>query len=217
MSAPYGWYYEGGTVQDDDGNAWELLQRAVEQAIDDDRLHALMFGPMRELSIDELLDSDDIVSLCDDDEYDDGLQAWRIADLVSERAGERIEDNRARLTYSDDDAQKSLVELLARYADRELAAPHVVEWASDNIEIEMTRYCDGSAPFPIVYVEGEWIFGGGEIDREDVGAIITYTTEPSPETGHVGWCWWALGKMGDAPKLEQARLAAEAVIASVIK
>ena len=24
-------------------------------------------------------------------------------------------------------------------------------------------------------------------------AVVTYSEEPSPETGHVGWMWWALG------------------------
>lgn len=35
---------------------------------------------------------------------------------------------------------------------------------------------------------------------------------PSPETGHVGWCWWAMGSMGDAPSYEAARDAAVAEI-----
>lgn len=40
-------------------------------------------------------------------------------------------------------------------------------------------------------------------------AVITYAVEPSPETGHVGWCWWANGRMGDAPNYAAARAAAE--------
>lgn len=48
-------------------------------------------------------------------------------------------------------------------------------------------------------------------------AVITYDSEePSPETGHVGWCWWALGKMGDAPTREAACAAAEAEITRAI-
>ena len=31
-------------------------------------------------------------------------------------------------------------------------------------------------------------------------------------TGHVGWCWWARGSMGDAPSYEAARDAAVAEI-----
>jgi hypothetical protein len=33
------------------------------------------------------------------------------------------------------------------------------------------------------------------------GAVAN-SEEPSPETGHVGWMWWALGAMGDAPTYE---------------
>ena len=39
-------------------------------------------------------------------------------------------------------------------------------------------------------------------------AVITYTDEPSPETGDVGWCWWADG--WGAPTYEDACRAAEA-------
>ena len=53
----------------------------------------------------------------------------------------------------------------------------------------------------------------GEIEAGRVSkAVITYTDEPSPETGHVGWCWWAMGSMGDAPSYEAARDAAVAEI-----
>lgn len=44
-------------------------------------------------------------------------------------------------------------------------------------------------------------------------ALVTYATEPSPETGHVGWYWWALGKMGEAPTYEAAKAAAQASLA----
>lgn len=43
-------------------------------------------------------------------------------------------------------------------------------------------------------------------------AVITYASEPSPETGHVGWYWWALGKMGEAKTYAEAKLAAEAAV-----
>jgi len=47
-----------------------------------------------------------------------------------------------------------------------------------------------------------------------VSAVITYTDEPSPETGDVGWCWWADGSMGCAPTYDAACRAAEAAIAN---
>jgi hypothetical protein len=62
-------------------------------------------------------------------------------------------------------------------------------------------------PIPIVWIEGEWIFGSSGEDEE--AAVITYATEPSPETGHVGWCWWALGKIGSSKTLKEAMAYAE--------
>lgn len=46
-------------------------------------------------------------------------------------------------------------------------------------------------------------------------AVITYAEQESPETGHVGWCWWADGRMGDAETYEAAKAAAEAVLRKV--
>lgn len=59
------------------------------------------------------------------------------------------------------------------------------------------------------YQEGEWVEGGEE--REGA-AFVVYCSEPSPETGHEGWCWWACGKMGEAASLDAAKAAAEAVV-----
>lgn len=59
-------------------------------------------------------------------------------------------------------------------------------------------------PAPTEWVEGEWTYPNTEPDADlEPVAIITYVREPSPETGHVGWCWWALGKMGDALTVER--------------
>lgn len=64
------------------------------------------------------------------------------------------------------------------------------------------------AEVPTEFVEGEWRWPTA--DGAEPAAVITYTTEPSPETGHVGWCWWALGQMGDALTYDAACRAAEA-------
>jgi hypothetical protein len=65
---------------------------------------------------------------------------------------------------------------------------------------------DGTLPSE--YFDGAW-----RVPSEaEPHAIVTYAIEPSPETGHVGWCWWALGKMGEAPSYEDAKLCAEAVM-----
>ena len=71
--------------------------------------------------------------------------------------------------------------------------------------------CDMFSPGkPTEFFEGEWHFP--KADGPEPWAVITYTEEPSPETGHVGWCWWAMGSMGDAPSYEAARDAAVAEI-----
>ena len=64
-------------------------------------------------------------------------------------------------------------------------------------------------PLPAELIDGEWECGGSEGEPD---ASVTYTEEPYPETGHVGWCWWAHGKMGDAESLVGAMGAAEAAL-----
>lgn len=59
------------------------------------------------------------------------------------------------------------------------------------------------------YFEGEWIVPS-DPNGPEPWAVVTYTEEPSPETGHVGWMWWALGDMGEAESYEQACQAAVA-------
>ena len=67
---------------------------------------------------------------------------------------------------------------------------------------------------PTEMVEGEWRFPAA--DGAEPSAVISFTTEPSPETGHVGWLWWALGRMGEATSYEAARKAAEETVQRVI-
>jgi hypothetical protein len=59
---------------------------------------------------------------------------------------------------------------------------------------------------PTEYVGGAWRWPSD--DEPD--ALVTFAAEPDPETGHVGWCWWARGKMGDAVSYLEARQKAEA-------
>ena len=62
---------------------------------------------------------------------------------------------------------------------------------------------------PTELIDGEW-----QTPRHGIvpSAVITYAEEPSPETGHVGWCWWANGRMGEAATYEEARSKAEEAI-----
>jgi hypothetical protein len=64
---------------------------------------------------------------------------------------------------------------------------------------------------PTEFVDGRWHFPTHDSVPE---AVVAYATEPSPETGHVGWCWWALGDMGEAPTYESACAAAVASLAN---
>lgn len=66
---------------------------------------------------------------------------------------------------------------------------------------------------PTEWVEGEWVLSG----NDEPAAVVTYTAEPVPETGHVGWCWWALGKMGDGKDYFDARRKAEEVITAWLR
>lgn len=63
---------------------------------------------------------------------------------------------------------------------------------------------------PTELIDGVWRFPGA--DGPPPSAVISYTDEPSPETGDGGWCWWADGSMGCAPTYEDACRAAEAAI-----
>ncbi len=65
---------------------------------------------------------------------------------------------------------------------------------------------------PTELVNGEWRWP--DVEGAPPAAVITYTEEPSPETGHAGWCWWAMGSMGDAPSYEAARESADRAIAA---
>lgn len=72
-------------------------------------------------------------------------------------------------------------------------------------EVERLRIRCRLASTTLEFVRGAWVPAGDE----DALALVTYATSPSPETGHVGWCWWAKGKMGDAGSIEGAMLRAE--------
>jgi protein gp37 len=104
------------------------------------------------------------------------------------------------------EADASINAVVAQYADPAMMAKAVIQWACEHITLDPDRYCDE-------YVEGEWIFGRVQGEGEgEAGAVITYATEPSPETGDVGWCWWAMGEMGEAKDIKEAMAAAEAVM-----
>jgi hypothetical protein len=55
---------------------------------------------------------------------------------------------------------------------------------------------------PLEFRAGRWAHVD---DDHDSDAVVTYASTPSPETGHVGWVWWARGKMGEASSLREAK------------
>ncbi len=64
---------------------------------------------------------------------------------------------------------------------------------------------------PVEYWEGRWHWPS---DAEPK-AIVSFASEPSPETGHEGWVWWALGRMGESETYEAAKQAAESAVKSM--
>lgn len=201
----FGWYYDGCTVQDEDADVWELIGRAVETAADDERMHALLVGEMHDCEAGELFDEQDVISMSDDGR----LSADEILEVISERHGERVYDGIA--TMDDAAAKPALRRIIQAHRCAEDAAPSIVAWVRKYIALDPHIACMGRKPLPIEHMLGEWHWGSCSEYEPD--AVITYAAEPSPETGHVGWVWWARGKMGDAPTLADAMRAAEAVLA----
>lgn len=201
----YGWYYEDGSVQDvcSSEHMWRLLGRAVEDACADDALPKLRFGPEVPLRVSDLLDEDDIQSMIEDER----LTPEDICEVVDERAGEMVEDGTAHLSGSYSEAFERVA----------LGTPaEILAWAVEHIELDPDTYYSGRYPLPIEYVDGGWTWGRHDEDAE-AAAVITYATEPSPETGHVGWCWWALGQMGEAKTLPDAMAACGAHIRAITR
>ena len=206
----FGWYYEEGSVQGTDDNMWDILFAAVEQANEDDRLHALFVGPMKCLAVDELLDADDVISMA----REGRLTPDAICELVHERADERIYDGRA---YLCDGAKPSFARVVRAHTNEVDAAEDVITWATRFIDFDFDVYCAGRRALPIEYVEGEWRHGCDDLEPREAAACITFEAETSPETGHAGWCWWALGKMGSARTLLEARERCEQIIEEALR
>lgn len=198
----FGWYYEGGTVQDEDDDIWVLIERAVPEAAEDDRMHALRVGEMLDCSVANYLEVDDIVRMSDEGR----LTAENLADFMSEVHNEVVCGGYARLSGAN--AKTALDLIIQKHNSIQEAAPDILKWANEHIKLTPVRACRGDHPLPIEYGDGdgEWLFGGSEYDTE---AYIDYTATPTNDTGHTGWVWWALGKDGDAQSLEEAKRAVE--------
>jgi hypothetical protein len=206
----WGWYYQDSSVNATSTDLWEILFAAVEEANEDDRLDRLRVGLMCDLSVDDLLTSDDVISLAQDGR----LSPDEIVDVVNARAGERIAGGHAYLATAD--AKIAFRRVIQAHTNEINGADDVVLWAQEYITLDPSTYCDGRNPLPIEYVEGEWRCGCKDVEPPPAGACIVFTPEPSPETGDVGWCWWAFGQMGSARTLMEARERCEAIISRAL-
>lgn len=202
----WGYYYKGGSVQAESNDMWEILFAGIEQANEDERIDALRVGPLNDLDISVLLDADDVIALAKDGRLTPDV----IVELVYERAGDCIEEGRAYLASAE--AKVAFRRVIQAHTNEVDRASAVLAWAREHITLDPSSYCDGAEALPIEYVEGEWRYGCRDPESFEAAACITFATEPSPETGHIGWCWWALGKMGDARTLREARDICEAII-----
>jgi hypothetical protein len=62
---------------------------------------------------------------------------------------------------------------------------------------------------PLEYRRGVWEHGYGDFFAD---AVITYSSDPSPDTGHVGWVWWVHWNVGEANSLREAKYMAQAAL-----
>ena len=108
------------------------------------------------------------------------------------------------------DSEQQLLESIGTFIGKMRVGEMEQLSASQPLECQ-----EGRNPIPMCLVDGAWIWGDKQHENADVSAYVVYTTEPSPETGHIGWAWWALGRMGDANTLQDAMAQAKAKLAQI--
>lgn len=92
------------------------------------------------------------------------------------------------------------------------AAAELAEWCKKYLDPHPSTTCDGDR-IPTEYAEGEWRVPA---DDDAAACFITYSENPSPETGHAGWIWWALGRMGEASSYADAKAKAVAKMNEIL-
>lgn len=210
----WGWYIDGGGVtRGTSEDLWALLEEAVEECVAlDHPVDSIRVGSMVSRQASDLIDGDDVRDLSEDRV----LTARVVVDLVTDRYADIVEDGRAR---TDVCGVREFERLVSAVLGDALPAA-ILQWADDYIELDPEGSCCGQRAWPLEWREGEWtlpLFEAEPSVESEPAAIIVFTPEPSPETGDCGWCWWALGKMGEAPTLREAMGAAERVIAAAIE
>lgn len=197
----YGWYYEEEHVQDTDGDLWGLIDSAVREAVEDERLEALRVGPMEDWEPSDHLTAVDVIEMI---QNEDGQlpTAHDFVEAVYGWHADNVHDGGASLL---DGGVDEFARINKRGRTIEEFAVDVVAWADANIELEPTRSCDGRYPLPIELVNGQWRFGSEDADSDDVifRVCVNFSREEN------AWLWCANGKPGSAKTLKEAMRAAE--------
>ncbi len=219
----YGWYIEGEEQVRGTGDDFvELIQDAVkeftaaEEIVAEERgdsedglkhsinnfLGMMRVGEMEQLSASELIDASDILEA--DEDFSGPLTGHDVCEMVNCRLDDEMGEGSACIKSASQEFPTRVM------GDSRTFAEAVMAWAEGNISFDPPLICRGRNPFPMCLVDGAWIWGDKKHEDADVQAYVVYTTQPSPETGHEGWVWWALGRMGDANTLQDAMAQAEA-------
>ena len=222
----YGWYQDGECVQETSDDAFALINETIAEFVAGEKIIAqnyshsraevrdniadfirkMRVGEMLTIEVDQLINEQDINEYGWEDSPPMGeVDCWELIDV-------RLWD----IVY---DGQASIISDSAPFPvankDGQVDAAAILDWARKNIVFDPPQYCYGRNPLPMCLVNGQWIWGDKQHEDADVSAYVAYTTEPSPETGHIGWVWWAQGRMGEAAALMDAMAQAEAKLAQI--
>ena len=223
----YGWYTDGDEILGGTGDdVAELVNEAIAEFAAGEALIAknhghsdeevrqnvsdfirkMRVGEMMTIEVDRLINEQDINEYgCEDSPPMGETDLWELIDV---RVSDLVADGHS-------DIMKSSDPFPAEDKAGQIDAAAVLAWARKNIVFDPPQYCYGRNPLPMCLVNGQWIWGDKQHEDADVSAYVVYTTEPSPETGHMGWVWWVLGRMGDANTLQDAMAQAEAKLAQI--
>ena len=223
----YGWYTDGDEIIGGTGDdVAELINEAIaefaagEELIAKNHGHSdeevrqsvtdfirkMRVGEMLTIEVDQLINEQDINEYGWEDSPPMGeTDLWELIDV---RVSDLVADGHSDIIKDSDPFPA---------ADKagQIDAAAILAWARNNIVFDPPQYCDGHNPIPMCLVNGAWIWGDKQHEDADISACVVYTTEPSPETGHMGWVWWVLGRMGDANTLQDAMAQAEAKLAQI--
>lgn len=211
----FGWYYEGGNVQEEWDNVWQTIEEAAPLAAEDDRLHALLVGEMRQVDVSEYLTLDDLEDMQDNNH----LTIDHVVRLVSERHYEQVWDGCATLCPN--------------YTPFPSTLQDILQWATDNIWLDPSTICEGRHPLPIELYQNtelnykdphhsdilterttyKWIWGDERPEPPEPFATIVYTHTWSSHEGAEGpWLWWVNGELGNSKTLTEAMKMCESLL-----